>query len=152
MTIEILADRYFECFWFAHIPGGDLHGALYQDKGQPWVARYRLRYYAETDSDAPFGDPFDGRDRKSWYQITGCSGSSIALQRKKLVELFETALRTFAVDAGLGPDEIDIDLDVADVRSSDPEIVGRILKGQSYVHVQLQEEPPRPTGPGGGDA
>jgi hypothetical protein len=62
MTIEFKEGRYFAAMWFVSGEDRDLHGALYKDDDGSWLFRYRFRYYDKKSK-----DPFDGEDRKSWY-------------------------------------------------------------------------------------
>jgi hypothetical protein len=44
----------------------DWMASIWRDEEGPWCIEYRFRYYAEDDGKR---DSFDGRDRKSWYDL-----------------------------------------------------------------------------------
>lgn len=73
MPFDLSPDRYIYAWVFVAIPpgkiapnGGDVTAALDRKMDEPnrWTVKYRMRYYATKDNDA-----WDGKDRRSWYQM-----------------------------------------------------------------------------------
>ncbi len=63
--IEFKPGCYYVGIWFADGSKDNSNwlGVMWQDEKKYWHIRYRFRYDEGTD------DPFDGKDRKSWYAL-----------------------------------------------------------------------------------
>ena len=70
MSIEVKPGDHYLGIWFVPAPPKgegdqvDWMACAYREPSGEYVLKYRFRYYAE----GPDQDPWNGKDRKSWYE------------------------------------------------------------------------------------
>jgi len=78
MTIDITEKTRVAVGWY--LPGDrqDLLAVVFKQEGEPWMCRYRFRYYSPTSE-----------DRKSWYTIKAKADPHSDAARDKLIEAID---------------------------------------------------------------
>ena len=135
MTLEVTDDTIG--IWFATFHGRDLMVNLSHQPDGAILLVYRFRHYAEPDS----GDPFDDRDRKSWYR------NKLRLTRDEAIEKVRSWLVVSA--ASLGGDHI---FELIKEPDQSPEDFSELLLSMPWAHSKqvTREEYERDYGKGAG--
>lgn len=126
--IEIKPARYFSQFWFVggSKSGVDFLAALWRDEGSvEWHLQYRFRYYNPESK-----DPFDNKDRKSWFNMAFKSEEEKAISAGEMI-----ATMTHMKYGGL--------FDRIPIKSSDPKTVAVMFERAPWAF--MREEPPPPS-------
>jgi len=126
--IKFLPGRYCSQLWFVPVPQMecDILGVLFRD-AEHWTFIYRIRYDAGTE------DPWDGQDRKSWYEFK----LTLDVTEAQILGRLETSMRQLA--SGFGECEIHI----LPLRSSDPGYCVEQISAQPWASTRQLKEADR---------
>jgi len=110
--------EYLSCVWF--VDGDpDWLGCLYRAKDDHrWHFDYRFRYHAGSR------DPFDGTDRKSWYESTDQAGRTEAEQ----ISDIEMIVAIVAAKNGRPIDRVEV--------KGAPVLLLEKAKGRHWFHLE----------------
>jgi hypothetical protein len=123
MSINLDEIDFFSCVWFANDQHMDLMGVLYRLKeGGAWEIKYRFRYHHPESG----RDPFDDKDRKSWYQITKPPGGEDGPE--DMADKFEMVMRFSGI-----PNLRKVDI------NGDVESFLEVMAKQPEVHLRFQQ-------------
>jgi hypothetical protein len=112
-------------FWFVYGDQKDFLACVFQGHDGHWRALFRFRYYGAGRS-----DPFDGDDRKSWFELDPRDGD-----RPKL----EGAMHLVAaeiVKKGFGGPICHVPID------GDAKKAAELLMVQPWAHVKIEYPTP----------
>ena len=124
--IKFLPGRYCSQLWFVPVPQMecDILGVLFRD-AEHWTFVYRIRYDAGTD------DPWDGEDRKSWYEFR----AALDVPEAALLGDLETKIRAIASGFDMG-----CEIHILPLRSSDPRHCMEQISAEPWASTRQLKE------------
>jgi hypothetical protein len=116
-------ETYIYGIWFVGDgKTGDWMARLVVDDGK-WTIKYRFRYYS-----AESADPFDGKDRKSWYQYAAKDASDKSRDEGiRATDLLFPVMETQYGEKG--------EFVKLDCPTSDLETMEKKLSGKKWIHM-----------------